>query len=213
MSRPLTRLLSIAALTAGLLAVSAGAAGLVVHGRPHAAALRLVGKPSIVAVPRQTAEAPGGLSAAQTPAAPFELTIPAIGVRNSVVNLGLQPNGSLQVPLSTGVVGWYTGSPRPGAVGSSVLAGHVDSKSGPGVFYWLSTLRAGDRVYVSRADGTMAVFSVTNVQTYPKDEFPTAAVYGATPDPELRLITCGGTFDSASGHYLNNVVAYATLVQ
>ena len=111
------------------------------------------------------------------------------------------------------MVGWYTGSPRPGAVGSSVLAGHVDSKSGPGVFYWLSALRAGDRVYVSRADGTMAVFSVTKVQTYPKDEFPTAAVYGATPDPELRLITCGGTFDSASGHYLNNVVAYATAVQ
>jgi sortase (surface protein transpeptidase) len=211
--RPRARLLSIAALTAGLLAMSAAAAGLVVHGRPHPAALRLVGKPSIVAVPRQTAEAPGGLSAAQTPAAPVELTIPAIGVRNSVVNLGLQPNGSLQVPLSTGVVGWYTGSPRPGAVGSSVLAGHVDSKSGPGVFYWLSALRAGDRVYVRRADGTMAVFSVTKVQTYPKDEFPTAAVYGATPDPELRLITCGGTFDSASGHYLNNVVAYATAVQ
>lgn len=146
MRRPRTRLLSIAALTAGLLAVSAGAAGLVVHGLPHPAALRLVGKPSIVAVPRQTAEAPGGLSAAQTPAAPVELTIPAIGVRNSVVNLGLQPNGSLQVPLSTGVVGWYTGSPRPGAVGSSVLAGHVDSESGPGVFYWLSALRAGDRV-------------------------------------------------------------------
>ncbi len=212
MRRPRTRLLSIAALTAGLLAVSAAAAGLVLHGPPHPAALRLVGKPSIVAVPRQAAEAPGGLSAARTPAAPVKLTIPAIGVRNSVVNLGLQPNGSLQVPLSTGVVGWYTGSPQPGAVGSSVLAGHVDSRSGPGVFYWLSTLRAGDRVYVSRADGTMAVFSVTKVQTYPKNAFPTAAVYGATPDPELRLITCGGTFDSASGHYLNNVVAYATLV-
>ena len=67
--------------------------------------------------------------------------------------------------------------------------------------------------YVSRADGTMAVFSVTKVQTYPKDAFPTSAVYGPTPDAELRLITCGGAFDSASGHYLNNVVAYATLVQ
>jgi sortase (surface protein transpeptidase) len=202
-----------AALTAGLLAVGAAAAGLVASGQPHPAALQLVGKPAIVAVPHQTAEAPGGLSAADAPAAPVKLTIPAIGVRNPVVNLGLQPNGSLQVPLSTGVVGWYTGSPRPGAVGSSVLAGHVDSRSGPGVFYWLSTLRPGDRIYVSRADGTMAVFSVTKVQAYPKDAFPTSAVYGPTPDAELRMITCGGAFDSASGHYLNNVVAYANLVQ
>jgi sortase (surface protein transpeptidase) len=202
-----------AALTAGLLAVGAAAAGLVVGGQPHPAALHLVGKPAIVPVPRETAQAPGGLSAADAPAAPVKLTIPAIGVRNSVVNLGLQPNGSLQVPLSTGVVGWYTGSPRPGAVGSSVLAGHVDSRSGPGVFYWLPALRPGDRVYVARADGTMAVFSVTKVQTYPKDAFPTSAVYGATPDAELHLITCGGTFDSTSGHYLNNVVAYAALVQ
>ena len=213
MRRPHTRLLSIAALTAGLLAVGAAAAGLVAGGQPHPAALHLVGKPAIVPVPRQTAQAPGGLAAADAPAAPVKLTIPAIGVRSSVVNLGLQPNGSLQVPLSTGVVGWYTGSPRPGAVGSSVLAGHVDSKSGPGVFYWLPTLRPGDRVDVSRADGTMAVFSVTKVQTYPKDAFPTSAVYGPTPDAELRLITCGGAFDSTSGHYLNNVVAYATLVQ
>ena len=213
MRRPHRRLLSIAALTAGLLAVGAAAAGLVASGQPHPAALHLVGKPAIVPVPRQTAQAAGGLSAADAPAAPVKLTIPAIGVRNSVVDLGLQPNGSLQVPLSTGVVGWYSGSPRPGAVGSSVLAGHVDSKSGPGVFYWLSMLRPGDRVYVSRADGTMAVFNVTKVQTYPKDAFPTSAVYGPTPDAELRLITCGGAFDSTSGHYLNNVVAYATLVQ
>lgn len=211
MRRPRTRLLSIAALTAGLLAVSAGTAALVAHGRAHASALRVAGRPSIAAVPSQTAEAAGGLSAAQAPAAPVSVTIPAIGVHNPVVNLGLQPNGSLQVPLSTGVVGWYTGSPRPGAAGSSVLAGHVDSRSGPAVFYWLSRLRAGDRVYVSRADGTMAVFSITKVQTYAKDAFPTAAVYGPTPDPELRLITCGGTFDAESGHYLSNVVAYATL--
>jgi len=209
--RPRTRLLSVMALTAGLLAVGAGTAGLVAHGRVHASALRVAGRPSIVAAPSQTAEAPGGLSGARAPGAPVSVTIPAIGVHNPVVKLGLQPSGSLQVPLSTGVVGWYTGSPRPGAVGSSVLAGHVDSRSGPAVFYWLSRLRAGDRVYVSRADGTMAVFSITKVQTYAKDAFPTAAVYGPTPDPELRLITCGGTFDSASGHYLSNVVAYATL--
>ena len=110
------------------------------------------------------------------------------------------------------MAGWYTGSPRPGAVGSSVIAGHVDSVRGPAVFYRLGTLRPGERVYVSRADGTMADFSVSRVQTYAKDAFPTAEVYGPAPDPELRLITCGGTFDSTTGHYLSNVVAYATLV-
>ena len=213
MRRPHTRLLPIAALTAGLLAVSAGAVGLIVSSHAHASvALHLVGKPSIVPVPSQTAEAPGGQAAAPAPALPVELTIPTIGVHASMVHLGLEPNGSLQVPSSIAVAGWYTGSPRPGAVGSSVIAGHVDSLSGPGVFNRLGTLRPGDRVYVSRADGTMAVFSVTKIQTYEKDAFPTAEVYGPAPDPELRLITCGGTFDPATGHYLSNVVAYATLV-
>jgi LPXTG-site transpeptidase (sortase) family protein len=210
--RPPRRLLPIAALTAGLLAVGAGAAGLISSGHTHAsAALHLAGKPAIVRVPRQTAVARGGLSAARPPALPVELTIPAIGVRTSLIHLGLEPGGSLQVPSSTTVAGWYAGSPRPGAVGSSVIAGHVDSVRGPAVFYRLGTLRPGERVYVSRADGTMAAFSITRVQTYEKDAFPTAEVYGPAPDPELRLITCGGTFDSTSGHYLSNVVAYATL--
>ena len=208
---PRARLVPIAALSAGVLAVGAGTAGLVTHGGAHAAALHVAGRPSIAAAPSQTAEAPGAAAAAPAPARPVSVTVPAIGVHSPVVDLGLQPDGSLQVPLSTAVAGWYTGSPRPGAVGSSVLAGHVDSRAGPAVFYWLSRLRPGDRVYVSRADGTMAVFSVTRVQTYAKDAFPTAAVYGPTPDPELRLITCGGTFDARSGHYLSNVVAYAAL--
>jgi LPXTG-site transpeptidase (sortase) family protein len=209
--KPRKRLLPIAALAAGLLAVGAGAVGLISSGHAHAS-LHLVGQPSIVPVPNQTAEAPGGLSAARPPALPVELTIPVLGVRAPMVHLGLDHDGSLQVPSSIAVAGWYTGSPRPGAVGSSVIAGHVDSLSGPGVFYRLGTLRPGDRVYVSRADGTMAAFSVTKVLTYAKDAFPTADVYGASPDPELRLITCGGTFDPATRHYLSNVVAYAALV-
>ena len=98
-----------------------------------------------------------------------------------MVHLGLEANGILQVPSSVTVAGWYTGSPRPGAVGSSVIAGHVDSLSGPGVFYRLGTLRPGDRVYVTRADGTMAVFSVTRVLTYAKDAFPTSTCTGHRP--------------------------------
>ena len=140
------------------------------------------------------------------------LVIPAIGVSTSLVHLGLTSAGALQVPPTTAVAGWYTGSPRPGSVGSAVIAGHIDSYKGPGVFYRLSDLQRGDRVYVRRADGTMAVFKVTEVQQYPKDAFPTDAVYGATPAPELRLITCGGTFDYSTGSYLSNTVVYATQV-
>ena len=82
------------------------------------------------------------------------------------------------MPKSTTVAGWYTGSPRPGTVGSAIIAGHVDSRTGPGIFFWLRTLHRGDRIYVGRADGTMAVFTVTRIKKFAKDEFPTAAVYG-----------------------------------
>jgi sortase (surface protein transpeptidase) len=142
-------------------------------------------------------------------ARPVALIIPAIGVQASVVDLGLTATGTLQVPSSTAVAGWYTGSPRPGAIGPAVIAGHVDSRVGPGVFFRLSALRPGNQVYIRRADGTLAVFRVTAVQAYAKDKFPTAAVYGPAPNAELRLITCGGTFDPALGSYLGNTVVYA----
>jgi sortase (surface protein transpeptidase) len=215
---PRKRLLSAAARTAGLLAVSAGVTGLTLsHG--HAPDAHLPVKPSTVAapkftpVPNQTAQAPSGLSGDAQVAPPVSLIIPAIGVKTSLIRLGLQSNGSLQVPSTTAVAGWYAESPRPGAVGSAVIAGHVDSYQGPGVFYWLRNMKSGERVYVTRADRSVAVFSVTSVQTYPKAAFPTSIVYGATPDAELRLITCGGTFDSTTGHYLSNIIVYATLVQ
>jgi sortase (surface protein transpeptidase) len=151
------------------------------------------------------------LGAAQQVARPVWVSVPAIGVRTSLIDLGLTKNGTLQVPASTAVAGWYTGGPRPGAAGAAVIAGHVDSRTGPGIFFWLRSLRPGDRVYVGRADGTMAVFTVTSVRMYAKDQFPTAAVYGAVPDAELRLITCGGVFDRSLGSYLSNVVVFARL--
>jgi sortase (surface protein transpeptidase) len=195
-------------LAAGLVAAGAGAAGLILTRHPTvpaAAALQLLPTPTgpIEAGPPQ--------GTAQV-AEPVSLVIPAIGVSTSLVHLGLTSTGALQVPPTTAVAGWYTGSPRPGAIGSAVIAGHIDSYLGPGVFYRLSQLQSGDRVYVRRADGTLAVFKVTEVQMYPKDAFPTAAVYGATPTPQLRLITCGGTFDYSTGSYLSNTVVYATEV-
>jgi sortase (surface protein transpeptidase) len=118
-------------------------------------------------------------------------------------------SGALQVPSSTSVAGWYTGSSRPGAIGPAVIVGHIDSYQGPGIFFRLVDLKSGDPIYVKRADGTLVEFRVTEVHMYSKDAFPTQAVYGPTPDAELRLITCGGAFDPSSGHYLSNVVVYA----
>ena len=205
------RLLSAAMLGAGLVAAAAGAAGLVVAHASSAPSARLAARPSPVAIPSGRAIVPVSLSAVQQIPKPVWLTIPAIGVKAPIVNLGLNRNGTLQVPSSTTVVGWYTNSPRPGATGSAIIAGHVDSRSGPGVFFWLRTVRPGERIYVRRADGTLAVFTVTAVQMYAKAHFPTATVYGPVPDAELRLITCGGTFDYARGSYLSNVVVYARL--
>lgn len=192
-------------LWAGLVAAAAGAAGLALTRQPatpHYAAAPTLLAPTgpIVAAPRQK---PAQVSL------PVALTIPSIGVQTSLVDLRLTASGALQVPQSTAVAGWYTGSPRPGAVGSAVIAGHIDSRAGPGVFFRLSSLRPGDRVYVRRADSTLAVFRVTVVRQFPKDGFPTSAVYGPTPDSELRLITCGGTFDHQVGSYLSNTIVYA----
>ena len=120
--------------------------------------------------------------------------------------------GTLQVPDRFDVAGWYDRGPAPGATGPAVIAGHIDSVRGPAVFYRLSLLRPGNRVYVRRADGSVATFAVTGVGLYPKDHFPTAEVYGSVPGPQLRLITCGGSFDWTRHSYLSNVVVYATAV-
>ncbi|MGH3204849.1 MAG: class F sortase [Streptosporangiaceae bacterium] len=205
------RLLSAAMLSAGLLAAGAGTAGLVVVRASSAPAVRLAARPSPVTAPSGRTVVPVSLSAVQPTPRPVWLTIPAIGVKAPIINLGLNRNGTLQVPSTTTVAGWYTGSPRPGATGSAVIAGHVDSRTGPGIFFWLRKMRPGERIYVRRTDGTLAVFTVTAVRIYTKSRFPTAMVYGPVPDAELRLITCGGTFDYARHSYLSNVVVYARL--
>ncbi len=115
----------------------------------------------------------------------------------------------MQVPASTSAAGWYDRSPRPGATGAAIIAGHIDSLAGPAVFFRLASLRPGDRVYVRRADRSLAVFRVSAVRSYLKARFPTTTVYGPAAGPQLRLITCGGTFDPALGSYLSNVVVYA----
>ena len=199
-------------LAAGLAVILAGTAGLLLtrHSTPT---LRPVAA-GVAALPAPTGPivAPPQSAQAVPVASPVSLTIPLIGVKTQLITLGLAADGSMQVPASTSVAGWYTGSPRPGAVGSAVIVGHIDSRHAAGVFYRLAELRRGDSVFVKRADGTTAEFRVTSIQTYLKDHFPTQTVYGPTPDAELRLITCGGAFDAATGHYLSNIVVYATQV-
>jgi sortase (surface protein transpeptidase) len=209
--RVVRRPVAAAILACGILAVGAGVTGLALAsqtGRPATP----VGKPALVPVPIGR-QAPVPQPSPQFVPQPTGLVIPTIGVSTQLVRLGLTSTGALQVPATTSVAGWYTGSARPGAIGSAVIAGHIDSVSGPGVFFRLRLLRPGNRVYVRRANGSVAVFQVTAVHTYLKSQFPTVAVYGPEPNAQLRLITCGGTFDYATGHYLSNVIVYAVLVQ
>jgi LPXTG-site transpeptidase (sortase) family protein len=148
-------------------------------------------------------------------ALPASVRIPAIDVESEVISLGLQPDGSLAVPQpgpDYDKAAWFDGSPRPGQAGPSVIEGHVDSAaSGPSVFYRLGDLAAGDRIEVTHDDGSAVAFTVDEVRVVPKDDFPTYDVYGNTAGPELRLITCGGPFDSSARSYVDNVVVFASL--
>ncbi|MEU4428276.1 class F sortase [Actinoplanes sp. NPDC024001] len=143
---------------------------------------------------------------------PVRLEIPAIKLRAPVTPIGLRRDGTIDVPplRSDAPAGWYKNAPSPGETGAAVLVGHVDTaRDGPAVFYRLRELRRGNPISVRRADGTVADFVVTKVTTHPKDDFPSADVYGPVDGPELRLITCGGVFDRSRGSYRSNVVVFA----
>ncbi|UQX86932.1 class F sortase [Jatrophihabitans telluris] len=148
-------------------------------------------------------------------ATPTRLDIPAIGVTSDLLQLGLNPDHTVQVPPlgRDSRAGWYRYSPTPGQLGPSVLLGHVDSAEyGPGVFFKLGALRPGDMLTVTRSDHTAAVFRIDRVVAYPKNHFPTLEVYGNTDHAALRLITCGGKFDLSTRNYESNIVAYASLI-
>lgn len=138
---------------------------------------------------------------------PVRLDIPSIALHTTLQTIGLDTSGTLQPPTNLTQAGWYTGSPVPGQDGPAIIAGHVDSVSGPAVFFSLRSLSPGATITVGLSSGRTVAFRTTSIQRYAKSQFPTAQVYGARPDPELRLITCGGGF--TAGHYLDNVVVYA----
>jgi len=221
----------IAAVVAALLLLGGGTAVAVgVLGQdadpalPAAAAAPATVSPAVPSssAPAPSSPVPAPSSAAPTPtdlptAAPVELPvsvkIPAIGVESELLSLGTNDDGTVKVPEpgpDYDKAAWFNGSPRPGERGPAVLEGHVDSaKNGPSVFYDLGKVAVGDQIEVTRADGTMASFTVYETRVVPKDAFPTLDVYGNTSGPELRVITCGGPFDRSVRSYTDNIVVFA----
>jgi sortase (surface protein transpeptidase) len=143
---------------------------------------------------------------------PLRIEIPILGVKSDLMDLGLNRDGTMETPPEAYPAGWYTGAPTPGEIGPAIIAGHVNWSGDPGVFAKLHELEPGDQVAVVRRDGATVLFRVDRVDRYPKDKFPTRAVYGDIPYSGLRLITCGGDFDRAAHSYLDNIVVYASMV-
>ncbi|WP_089019263.1 class F sortase [Micromonospora coriariae] len=148
--------------------------------------------------------------------APTSIEIPKIGVNATLMSLGTNPDGTVQVPPleQADRAGWYEPGPSPGETGNAVIVGHVDSaKLGPAVFFDLGSLVPGDTITVRRADNQPVAFKVDSVKSYPKTSFPTELVYGPNDRPGLRVVTCGGQFDQAVKSYPDNVVVFATLAE
>ncbi|MBA3430393.1 MAG: class F sortase [Actinobacteria bacterium] len=146
-----------------------------------------------------------------SPVHPERVRIPSIGVSAPVIDLVLNPDGTLEVPESFSVTGWWSGGAMPGEVGPAVIVGHVDSRTGPAVFYRLRDIEPGRFIEIVGTDGSSMKFRVERVEQHPKNAFPTERVYRETAEPELRLITCGGVFNRSTGHYLDNIIVFASL--
>jgi sortase (surface protein transpeptidase) len=185
-----------------------------------AASARRPAEPLPADTSRAAATTAGGVDAARefrstrgyraTPV-PVRIEIPRIAVASSLDRLGRAADKTVEVPTRWEVAGWYAPGTRPGDPGSAVILGHVDSKRGPAVFFRLRELRRGDDITIVRADRSTVRFEVERIEQYPKQRFPTDAVYYPTLTPELRLVTCGGEFDATAGHYRSNVIVFATL--
>jgi Sortase domain len=178
----------------------------------------------VAALAQQHAPAPGASAAGNIgPSAkgpslhhslPVTVTIPTIGVQSKLLDLGRNKDGTMEVPdltTSASEAAWYRYSVTPGQIGTAVIEGHVDSYQGPAVFFRLGALRPGNHINVTLADGITAVFRVTGVREYAKDKYPANTIYAPANYAALRLITCGGDFDPATGRYLSSVVVFASL--
>ncbi|MBT1624354.1 class F sortase [Curtobacterium flaccumfaciens pv. oortii] len=170
-------------------------------------------------VPSASASAGSGIEGFQDPAAPaarsaatpVSISIPAIGVQSNLEDLHRGATGELDPPVDWDSAGWFSDGIVPGEVGPAVIAGHVDSPTSAAVFFRLDELVAGDEIHVAMSDGTTRTFTVDRSERAAKSAFPTSDVYGTTPTPQLRLITCDGVFDTATGHYTDNLIVFADL--
>ena len=185
------------------IAVGSGGVSLLLWGDPA---------PAAGARAADSHPAASGLSeAAPAQATPVRIDLPSIHVSVPLRDLHVQDDGTLQVPSDPGDAGWWSEGTTPGDPGAAIVVGHLDSLTGPAAFYRLPELRTGDKILIGRADRTSITFVVETKQQYSKDDFPRDLVYGATQEPTLRLITCGGAFDRRTGHYTDNVVVFARL--
>lgn len=200
---------------AGLVVVAAVCLGVGLQGHRHPLAGPVMARGSSPAVAGRSRAATEPTTAPVPSIArsvPVSLQVPAIGVSTSLSALSLNATGTVQVPTDYEQPGWYQLGPTPGQIGSAVILGHVDTFQGPAVFFRLRTLAAGDQIEVTLADGVVVRFAVSTVAQYTKAQFPDQEVYASHGYSGLQLVTCGGTFDSQTGHYLSNIVVYTTLV-
>ncbi|MFF4417382.1 class F sortase [Streptosporangium sp. NPDC001559] len=150
---------------------------------------------------------------AMQPSTPLRLVIKRLNINAPITSVGLDKKGAIEVPSvgNPNLVGWYRSGPTAGEAGPAIMLGHKDTRSGSAVFSRLAEIRNGDEIEVRRQDGIIAVFTVDGLEQADKTVFPTQRVYGDSPIPRLHVITCGGTYNRTTGHYTDNVIAYATM--
>ncbi len=197
-----SRTLNVTLITISILGFAYVVNALYHPARPKATNVsQLTVRPPAVATPKSLASS-----------VPLSLEIPAISLSAPISGVGQNSDGSMEVPTNPDMTGWYTLAPTPGEIGPAIIVGHVDSLSGPAVFWNLNKLKPGDLVHVKRQDGSTATFKVDKQEIFQQDNFPTEQVYGNIDHAGLRLITCSGEFNHFTRHYSHNTVVYATLM-
>jgi sortase (surface protein transpeptidase) len=159
---------------------------------------------------RQKEREPGKIRIDRDAASPVAVSVPSAGISAPTIPLGLQPNRKIEVPEDPSEAGWREAGPEPGERGAAFITAHINMRGQPGAFLDLDRVSRGDEIRVRRKDGTTVTFVAERTEQVAKDSFPTERVYGKTRLPTLRLVTCGGSFDSGSGHYSDNLIVYAT---
>jgi len=148
-----------------------------------------------------------------TPITPETISIPSLGIDADIIQVGILEDGAMEVPENVDEVGWFEPGVKPGQVGNSVLAGHVDSHEGPAIFFELRNIQVGDEIIVSGSDGEPLTFAVTSMETYPTDGAPISEIFGPSNGRNLNLITCTGPFNRETGQYPDRLVVYTELVE